>query len=485
MSRWKKILIAAGLAVVALIAAVYAFLALYDFNKLKPAIAKAVMDATGRQLTIAGNIEFKLGLRPVLVVEDVSLKNAAWSSTPNMIRVKQLQAQIDVLPLLTGKFDFARLVLSEPDVSVEFNNKGTSNFSFETSSAKNESAPSPPPLIFSKVLIEKGRFTYRDVQTDLNFSIRIDQLKAGIPGFDKSLQIDFKGAFDDRPFTLNGTLGPIWAWVEKGYVLPANLTVAAADATAEVQGEIRDPSDFKGLALSITAEGPSIAAVANLAGVTDMPKLGAFKLSAKVDDPQGILAVEDLKGNIGTEELVAVSITGDIKNVPGLQDVRLEFTAQGRDAANLTQLGLPPLPVKGPFKVTADIRDPEKNVFKAGNLSIALGNNEINGPVTLNLAAKMPFLAADLTTPKSELGPGSLDFKLIDPFDKPAISKLDLNLGTPQLAEISLNGTVDDLRHLQGVDIKFKATGNDLANLKQLTGQPLPVRGSFSAAGRF
>ena len=65
MSRWKKILIAAALAVVVLIVTVYAFFTLYDFNKFKPMIAKAVKDATGRELTIAGNIEFDLGLRPV------------------------------------------------------------------------------------------------------------------------------------------------------------------------------------------------------------------------------------------------------------------------------------------------------------------------------------------------------------------------------------------------------------------------------------
>ena len=36
MSRWKKILIAAALAVVVLIVTVYAFFTLYDFNKFKP-----------------------------------------------------------------------------------------------------------------------------------------------------------------------------------------------------------------------------------------------------------------------------------------------------------------------------------------------------------------------------------------------------------------------------------------------------------------
>ena len=111
MSRWKKVLIAATLLVVILIVALYAFLSLYDFNKFKPMIAKAVKDATGRELTIAGNIDFELGIRPTLVVEDVSFQNASWSSTPQLARVKRLEVQVAVLPIIMGKFDFAHLVI--------------------------------------------------------------------------------------------------------------------------------------------------------------------------------------------------------------------------------------------------------------------------------------------------------------------------------------------------------------------------------------
>jgi uncharacterized protein involved in outer membrane biogenesis len=486
MSRWKKILLTAAVLVVLLIIAVNLFLILYDFNRLKPTIVRAVKDATGRELTIAGNIEFRFQPWPTLVVDEAGLQNASWGSTPDLARVKHLEVQINVWPLILGKFDFARLVLVEPNVIVEFNDTGASNFSFDTAGNEtDESALSPPPLIFSHVLIENGLFTYKDAQSSFKFSIRIDHLTAEIPGFDKSLQIDFNGAYNDLPFTLNGTVGPIWAWVVPGYALPANITVAAGGATADVKGEMRDPTHLKDLAFSINTEGTSISAVTKLAGVTGLPDLGAFKLAAKVSDPQGMLAVEDLSANIGSQDLAAVSITGNIENVLDLKGVKLDVAVQGQDAANLTQLGLPLLPGKNPFKVTADISDLAANHFKAGNLSIALGENEIHGPVTFNLAEKVPYLTAELASQKSELGPGSLHLKLIDPFGKAAITKLDLKLGTPELAQIRLNGKVDDLLELQGVDINFEAHGKDLANLKQLTGQLLPVRGTFSIAGNF
>ena len=130
--RWKKIVIPAASVLVVLILALYTFVEFYDFNKFKPLIAKAVKEATGRELNIKGDIDIAVGIRPTIVVEDVSFQNAAWSARPDLGRVKRLEVQMAVWPLIIGKFDFAHLVLVEPDVIVEFESSGTSNFSFDT-----------------------------------------------------------------------------------------------------------------------------------------------------------------------------------------------------------------------------------------------------------------------------------------------------------------------------------------------------------------
>ena len=252
--RWKKILISVALFGVVLIAAAYVILLNLDFNRYKPRIAQLVFDATGRRLTIEGNIDVALGVRPTLVAENVGLENASWGSQPDLVRVKRLEAQLAFLPLIWGKLDFAHLVLVEPEVMVEFDKAGTSNFAFDTLSAEKESQKiPPPPLIFSDIQIEKGFFVYRDTQSDINFSVRIDRLEGEIEGFDKPLHLDFKGAFDEIPLGLAGTVGPIWAWVEPGYSLPANLTATAGGTTATITGELRDPINMQGLALDIAA----------------------------------------------------------------------------------------------------------------------------------------------------------------------------------------------------------------------------------------
>lgn len=88
--RWKWFVIFGVLGIVVLIAAVYAYLNTYDYNRLKPLFAQLVKDATGRGLRLGGKINLAIGFSPVLVVTDIGFANAPWGSQPQMITVKKL-----------------------------------------------------------------------------------------------------------------------------------------------------------------------------------------------------------------------------------------------------------------------------------------------------------------------------------------------------------------------------------------------------------
>ncbi len=486
--RWKKLLIAAAVLLVVLITAFYSLLAFYDFNKLKPLITRTVSDAIGRELILAGNISVKMGLHPTLVVEDAGLQNASWGSKPQLIHVKRMEVQVVFLPLLIGKLDFLHLLLVEPEVLVEFNRTGTCNFIFDDDSADTESDSTeipPPPLIFSQVQIENGRFFYNDMQENIKFSIAIDRLEAQIPGFAKSLHLEFKGAFNDMPFALKGTAGPIWAWVEPGYPLPADLTLTAAGATAHIIGEMSDPYNLEKLAFAVSAEGPSVAAVAQLAGVQGVPELGTFKLKGQVSDPDGNLGIEQLELNAGTPDKAAIAMTGSIRDLIAGQELDLHFTIRADSAANLLEFKSPPPPLRKPFQLTGTLSDPKVGMYSISDLEIALGSDKINGRVDLNVGAAGDRLKADLSSKHFVLGPLKLAASLARSAKKIALRKIDLQLGSEKLARINLNGGVKDLIGLQGINLNFSARSRDVARLKKITGQPLPVRGFFSVAGKF
>ncbi len=98
--RWKRYVTIGVVTIVILIVAGYVYLNTYDYNKLKPLVSQLVEEATGRKLSLGGDVDFKFGFAPALVVTDVALANVSWGSQPQMIEIERLQAQVRLLPLL-------------------------------------------------------------------------------------------------------------------------------------------------------------------------------------------------------------------------------------------------------------------------------------------------------------------------------------------------------------------------------------------------
>jgi uncharacterized protein involved in outer membrane biogenesis len=127
-SRWRWM----GLAFVLL----WAFLggvvtlgpSLIDWNIYKGSLARAVQDATGRPLTIAGDLSLEILPRPRLVARKVSLGNAPGGSTRDMVQVGRLEARLSPWLLLIGRFELHSLDLIQPTIVLESLPDGTGNW---------------------------------------------------------------------------------------------------------------------------------------------------------------------------------------------------------------------------------------------------------------------------------------------------------------------------------------------------------------------
>ena len=128
--RWKWIAGTVFFLIIALMAAIYVFLYTFDYNKLKPRIARMVKDATGRELNIGGEIDLAIGLFPALVVTDITFANASWGSQPQMIKMDKLQAQVRLLPLLTKDVELSKIALAGVAVLLETKPDGQGNWEF-------------------------------------------------------------------------------------------------------------------------------------------------------------------------------------------------------------------------------------------------------------------------------------------------------------------------------------------------------------------
>src|SRR6185295_2919254 len=89
------------------------FISILDQNKTKKYISATVSEATGRQLSINGDLKFDLGWISRVSAKDIQFANSDWSKQPQMAEIGDLDVQIDLWQLLT-KF---RLVLPSVTIS--------------------------------------------------------------------------------------------------------------------------------------------------------------------------------------------------------------------------------------------------------------------------------------------------------------------------------------------------------------------------------
>jgi len=287
--RWKWILGIAAVVFFSSILAVLAILSSIDFNKLKPLLTQVVKQETGRDLEIRGAIDFKLGLRPSLVMDDVSFQNAPWASRPEMVKIKRLEAKILVIPLLNKDIRITRLALMEPDISFETDKSGRWNVDFEKPKTPGQKETPPksfslPRMAFHQVQIAKGRVSYRDGATGKFYSVSMDRFTLTSEGGDSPVALDFKGFYGDKPFELNGTVGSLLLLREPGRAYPVHLTAKAFGMELKVEGTIQDMLNLKGLAFNTSAEAQSTVEMRKLLGVSAPMELGPFRASAAISD---------------------------------------------------------------------------------------------------------------------------------------------------------------------------------------------------------
>ncbi|NCF69895.1 MAG: AsmA family protein [Chloroflexi bacterium] len=280
----------AAVLLIAIIVAAYLILSTYDYNKFKPRIAKVVEDATGRKLTLAGDIDLEVGLSPTLVVEDVSFQNATWGSRPELAKLKRLEIQIALLPLILKRIAVKKIILVSPDILIETDSSGKSNLDFETEEGGESQEPKDkknarfPRVALLQALLENSRITFKDGTSARTYVLTGQTLRSTSKDYDSPLRVEFKGAYNDIPLEFEGTLGPIHALADSKQAWPLDLTIKTAGTTVSVDGSVRDVMNLKDVNLALHLEGRSIPEIARLAPMSDVPDVGPFKIGLGLSD---------------------------------------------------------------------------------------------------------------------------------------------------------------------------------------------------------
>ena len=292
--RLRTILLGGVGVVVAVVAGAAVYVSQMDFNQYRGLIAEQAKSATGRDLAIKGPLKLALGLSPSVDVSDVTFANAPWGSRPEMLKVGRLEAEIELLPLLSRSVKVKRFVLYQADVLVETNAQGQFNFELGGGSTGGRSAPSPAAgggasafsIGVNEVEIRDAKIVYRD-GTKKGATQTFTLVRATLHADSETapLKIDVEGALDQTKLQIAGQVGAMAALMQAGGApFPIDVSGRFGDLVSfKAKGQVKEPAAGKGYDLALSAEGGEIAKLAALGGVR-VAALGPFKLDLQVND---------------------------------------------------------------------------------------------------------------------------------------------------------------------------------------------------------
>jgi AsmA protein len=261
----KKILIGLAAIVVLLIAAVFIVPSVINWKSYEPEIAKAVRDATGRELHIDGDIS--VSVLPLSVsIGAFRLSNVEGMPSPDMISVAGVDVKLALFPLIVSSVVVESLVVREPAIFLEVDESGRPNWLFEPA-APAPAAPAPAEaglpisgLELADVRIEDGLFSFIDATTGQTVQAHDIDIKIALANLTSALTIVGSAVLNDENVTLDVSVDSPQA-ILGGDRAKIKFTLATKHISITYDGDVQQ-KPVPGLDGSFDVDVPSVGALA-------------------------------------------------------------------------------------------------------------------------------------------------------------------------------------------------------------------------------
>lgn len=261
----KKILLGLVALVVVAIVGVVIVVNSIDFNQYRGEIAAQVQKATGRSLTIKGDLKASIfSLTPSIKVNDVTFANAPWGSKPQMATIGTFGADVQLIPLLSKDIRINRIVLENADILLETDKQGKANWAFDAPGSANAkpapgaapgatptpaqtSAAAPLPRV-GEIVIKNFTLTYRDGVTGGQNKVQLKNLTAKSSSSSSPIDLDLEGDYNGQAVKIGGKLGPVADLLagDKPYPVKLDTKVGNSEIKADMTAMLKGTPKLSG-----------------------------------------------------------------------------------------------------------------------------------------------------------------------------------------------------------------------------------------------
>ena len=283
--KWKISVFLAATFLISL-AALYAGLLSYDFNRLKPEIISTVRGLTGRELAIKGDIRVAFGLLPSLVIEDVSLRNASWGSRRRMLHIRRFEMQLALLPLLRGTIEIRKVALFNSEIFLEKNRKGILNLPVPSPGPPADKTPGGsfpylPQIALKGIRIMNSRLIFKGSRKAPPVTLKLNRLVLKSSRVTDSCRLVASARYNRMPLAIKGSLGSIGRLLKQEKPWPFEIFLSAVDSKLKIKGVVKDFFSAKGIELDAAFESRDISKPAFAAGFS-LPVKNPVKIKSHI-----------------------------------------------------------------------------------------------------------------------------------------------------------------------------------------------------------
>ncbi len=317
------------------IAALAVFLFAFDWNLLRSYIGGKVTAQTGREFSIVGDLDVRLGLPPRIHAEQVRLENADWGTEPRMLDLASVDFTIRLLPLLRGEIVLPEVAFSRPVIVLEKNARGEGNWELSKKDKEDEETDFPK---IGRLVVDEGTITYRDpeIATDIKAQVATDTARP-----EAVTRFTARGRFKDKTASASGSAGSVFLLTDQTQPFSLAGDVQVGATKAKLDGTITGLATFAAADLKLDLSGETLADLLPIIGVT-LPETPPYTVHGRLVREADVWRFNDFAGKVGDSDLA-----GDLSVSTETEKPRLtaEISSKLLDFDDLAGLiGAPPDP---------------------------------------------------------------------------------------------------------------------------------------------
>jgi hypothetical protein len=398
-----------------------------DFDAYRDVVEGGLSDAFGREVRIAGDLQLRVFPRLEIQVTDVTVASEPGRVAEHLLRVGELNAHLELLPLWQGRIVSDRAVIVDAELHLEPDEQGQLPIEPEEGVFKHEASSEPFAIRATDVELRDVRVFHISPETGELTSLKLERVvwQERHPG--GPVDVEVSGELDGGRFDVAGRLGSFPELLDKTRPLPLALRGRVFEADVELEGSAKRPFLFSGLDLAFSVTLPDLKLLETGRG-RELPDTGPVRFTGRLVDPNDVLAVRDLEVVPLAKAPLRGSVSGGIGDLLGFREVELKLELETDELRVLQAFIEQPIPEATSASARGTLHDRDGTLGIEGTLH-----------------AELPDAAAS----------------------------------------IDVRGASGDVARLGDLDVRFEARARDLATAAQLAGrEPLPDLGQVQASGR-